>query len=76
MDIVKGFLQIKFESNITLLLLGLLHVVNNFLQNNSFVSSTPTWWKTTLVEENNSVKEGLKVVNKDVDYDFVHYVTG
>jgi len=33
-DVIKSFLHVKFESDITFLLLGSSHEVDNFLQNN------------------------------------------
>jgi len=39
-DFVKRFLQVKFESNIIIIILGLLHVVKYFLQYNNIVRST------------------------------------
>jgi len=55
-NIIKGFLKVKFESNKAFLSFGSPHEVNNFLQNNRVVRSAPSWQKTALVGTNNVIK--------------------
>jgi len=55
-NIIKSFLMVKFESDISLFLLGSQHKVNNFLQNSGIMRSTPTWQKTVLSETNYIIK--------------------
>jgi len=74
-NIIKGFLKVKFESNIAFLFFGSPHEVNNFLQNNKVVRSAPTWQKTALVGTNNIIKNRPETVNKDCSDDFAGYVT-
>jgi len=73
-NIVKGFLKIKFERNIPFFPFGPPHKMNNFLQNNRVVRSAPTLQKTALVGTNNIIKDQPDTVDKDFCNDFLGYV--
>jgi hypothetical protein len=74
-NIIEGFLKIKFESNKAFLSFGSSHEVNYFLQNNRVVRSAPTWQETALKGTNNIVKNRSETVNEDFGDDFVSNVT-
>ena len=74
-DVVKCFLQIKFEGYIALLPLRFLHEMDDFLQNNRVICSAPTRQETALIGANNVSKNRPKPVNKNLCYNFVGNVT-
>ena len=55
-DIIKKFLKIKFENNITFFIFRPSHKMNDFLQNNGIVRSAFAWQKAALLGTNNSIK--------------------
>jgi hypothetical protein len=70
-DIIKCFLKVEFERNISFFPFGFPHEVDDFLQNNRVFRSAPTLQKTALVGTNNIIKDRPKAVDKDFGDNFV-----
>lgn len=71
-NIVIGFLKVYLENHIPLLLLlRFMHLVYNFLQNNSIINSTSLRKETALQRAYNGVQHRLNPSNKGLRNDLV-----
>jgi len=73
-DIIKSFFQIELKSYVPFFPFGSSHEVNNFLQNNRVIRSSPTRQKTTLIGANNIIKNRSQSVNQNFGDNFVSNV--